>query len=125
MGERAQQQRNLRGLLGSVFAWLVVVSTASFGFLCIKWLVWVSAKDQGLREVGGHLFRDHFPAIVGLPAISVAAMFLVLILKVTEGPIEFEGLGFRLKGSAGEVVLWLACFLGMAAALRLLWPLHS
>jgi len=37
-----------------------------------------------------------------------------------EVPIEFEGLGFKLKGAAGEIVLWMLCFLAISGAIRLL-----
>lgn len=48
------------------------------------------------------ILRDHFQAIVGLPG---AAFVLVVVLRQTDGPIEFDGLGFKFKG-AGQVVMW-------------------
>jgi hypothetical protein len=37
--------------------------------------------------------------------------FIVLFLKYSAGPIEFEGLTFRFKGASGPVVLWALVFL--------------
>jgi hypothetical protein len=37
------------------------------------------------------------------------------------GPIEFEAFGFKLRGASGPIVLWVFCFLSIAAAFQLLW----
>lgn len=65
--------------------------------------------------------RKNFAAIVGLPVAAVFAVFLVVVLQQTSGPVKFEGLGFRFEGTSGQVVLWILCFLSMAGAIRLLW----
>lgn len=65
--------------------------------------------------------RKNFAAIVGLPVAAVFAVFLVVVLQQTSGPVKFEGLGFRFEGTSGQVVLWTLCFLSMAAAIKLLW----
>jgi len=71
------------------------------------------------------LALNHFPAVIGLPAAAAASFVVVLLLRNTEGPIEFEGLGFKFKGASGPVVLWVFVFLAIAAAIRMLWPLVS
>lgn len=68
---------------------------------------------------------NHFPAVLGLPGAAVAAMVVVIVLRNVEGPIEFQGLGFKFKGASGPVVLWVFCFLAIAGAIRLLWPLTT
>jgi hypothetical protein len=65
--------------------------------------------------------RDHFAAIIGLPSAVFIAFVLVVFLRQTDGPIEFEGLGFRFKGASGQVVMWAVCFLTMAIAIKLCW----
>ncbi len=63
----------------------------------------------------------HWPALVGIPMSAISAFCIVSLLRVTNGPIEFEGLGFKFQGASGPVVLWVVCFLALAAALTLLW----
>lgn len=65
--------------------------------------------------------EEHFPAVVGLPLAALLAAFIVVALEQTSGPMKFEGLGFKFDGSAGQVILWVFCFLAIAAAIRLLW----
>jgi uncharacterized membrane protein YjgN (DUF898 family) len=63
----------------------------------------------------------HFAAVVGLALAALLAAFVVVALRHTSGPMKFEGLGFKFEGGAGQVVLWVFCFLAIAAAIRLLW----
>jgi hypothetical protein len=65
--------------------------------------------------------RKHVAATIGLPAASVAALLVVLLLEWNAGPIEYEGLGFRFRGASGPIVLWVLCFLAIVAGIRLLW----
>jgi hypothetical protein len=67
------------------------------------------------------LTKRNFAAMVGLPVAAVFAVFLVVVLQQTSGPIKFEGLGFKFEGTSGQVVLWILCFLAMAGAIKLLW----
>jgi hypothetical protein len=67
--------------------------------------------------------QDHFAAIVGLPAAAVGSLFLVLVLRLTTGPIEVEIPGLKFKGAAAPIVFWLVCFLAMAYAIRMLWSI--
>jgi len=64
---------------------------------------------------------QHFAAVVGLPLAALLAAFIVVALRHTAGPIKFEGLGFKFEGGAGQVILWVICFLALAAAIRVLW----
>jgi hypothetical protein len=65
--------------------------------------------------------QDHFAAVVGLPASAVGALFLVLVLRMADGPIEFEVGAVKFKGAAAPIVFWLLCFLGIASAIKMLW----
>jgi len=67
------------------------------------------------------VLRDHFAAIIGLPGGAAVAFALVVFLRQTDGPIEFEGLGFKFKGAAGQVIMWVVCFLAIAGAIKLCW----
>lgn len=74
-------------------------------------------------EVLQELVKSHFAAIVGLPVSAVFSIFLVVVLQQASGPIKFKGLGFEFEGTSGQVILWIACFLAITAAIKLLWPL--
>ena len=65
--------------------------------------------------------KVHFAAIVGLPTAAVFSAFLVVVLQQASGPVKFWGLGFKFEGTSGQVVLWIFCFLSVAAAIKLLW----
>jgi hypothetical protein len=67
------------------------------------------------------LMREHFAAVIGLPGAAAVAFALVGFLRQTDGPLEFEGLGFKFKGAAGQVVMWVLCFLAIAGAIKWLW----
>ncbi len=67
------------------------------------------------------IIEKHFAATIGLPMAALAAAFLVIGLSHSGGPVRFEGLGFRFEGTSGEIILWIACFLAITAAIKLLW----
>ncbi|MGO8503224.1 hypothetical protein AB9F35_17230 [Rhizobium leguminosarum] len=83
-------------------------------------LLLIFAGDQ-FRGTETQLVLDRFPAVIGLPFAAVFALFLVTFLRQTTGPIEAKLLGMEFKGPSGQVVMWLVCFLGIAAAIKLLW----
>jgi hypothetical protein len=70
---------------------------------------------------GAEILKDHWSAIIGLPASAAVSFILVVFLRQTDGPIEFEGLGFKFKGAAGQVAMWVVCFLAFAGTIKLLW----
>ncbi|NNU66537.1 hypothetical protein G9X67_14760 [Rhizobium sp. WYCCWR 11152] len=69
----------------------------------------------------GNFFLDRFPVIVGLPFAAAFSLFLVVFLRQTTGPIEAKVAGFEFKGQSGPVVLWILCFLAIAASIKILW----
>lgn len=68
-----------------------------------------------------NLLVQHFSAIVGLPAICVMSFAVVWSFRAISGPIEFEALGFKLRGASGPVILWIATLLALTVSLKLLW----
>jgi hypothetical protein len=96
--------------------WLAVVAVvgamAVFGFTIL-----VVATGFGEWE---KVLAAHFAAIIGLPGAPAVA-FVVVFLRQTEGPIEFEGVGFKIKGAAGQLLMWVVCFLSIAGAIKWLW----
>ena len=65
--------------------------------------------------------EQQFAVVVGLPSAALLAAFIVVALRYTEGPLRFEGLGFKFEGGSGQGVLWVVCFLAIAGAIKLLW----
>jgi hypothetical protein len=96
----------------AVFLVPVLLLLIGFGGEVGPWLV---------SEEAGKILIGKFQVVIGLPAAAVAAFIVVVFLRQTAGPIEFEGLGFKFRGAAGQVVLWLICFLAIASAIKWLW----
>ena len=46
---------------------------------------------------------------------------IVLTLKATAGPIEFEAFGLKFRGASGPMIFWLITFFGFIAAVKVLW----
>jgi hypothetical protein len=105
-----------------VFSWVIVTGAAVFSLLSIVVLVRAGFREGLHANLYFSVIRDHFVAVVGLPMAAVAALFIVLVLRSTDGPLEFEALGITFRGGSGPVVLWLVCFLGIVVALKLIWP---
>jgi hypothetical protein len=99
------------------FFWIAVAGT-----ICISgvYLYAFFVSSAGF-PYGNELLKDHYAAMVGLPAGAAVSFILVVLLRQTEGPIEFEGLGFKFKGAAGQVAMWVVCFLAFAGAIKLCW----
>ena len=97
--------------------WLAIGAAVS-GFLLFAYTVYIVA-DQFVRWQ--QVLNKHFAAIIGLPCAALVAFAIVVFLRQTEGPIEFEGLGFKFRGASGQVAMWIACFVAIALAIRLLW----
>lgn len=67
------------------------------------------------------MVQEHPASTVGIGISAVSAFFIVAVLEFTTGAIQFEALGFKFHGAAGQVVLWVLCFLSMVFATWLLW----
>jgi len=78
------------------------------GGLVISSCLWRrTALSNGLSwELANGILKAHFAAIVGLPAGAAVSFILVVLLRQTEGPIEFEGLDLQVSwriGAGGNV----------------------
>ena len=65
------------------------------------------------------------PETVRLATIGfsiILSLFVVLMLKFSSGPIEFEVIGFKFKGASGPIIMWVICFLVIVLAFSLLSP---
>jgi hypothetical protein len=61
------------------------------------------------------------PSLSGIRFGAIGAFIVVTLLRQREEPLEFEGLGVKLKGAAGEIILWNIFFLVIVTAIKLLW----
>ncbi len=96
--------------------WLLLLAAAAVGFLFI-YVGLIVGVDPAFLD----LFKRNYITIVGLPMAMLAALFIVVFLEQTSGPIEFDVLGFKFKGASGPVVLWVLCYLAMVASFKILW----
>jgi hypothetical protein len=65
--------------------------------------------------------KEHFSAVVGLPMAALAALCIVLILRISSGPIEFEAWGLKFKGASAPIVFWLLCYLVITVSIKMVW----
>ena len=87
--------------------------------LMIAGVVWLagSTSEKSRQE----LVSQHAAAVLGIPIAMMLAFAVVAFLQQAEGPVEFDGLGFKFKGAAGEVVLWVITFLAIVVSIKALW----
>ncbi len=104
--------------LRTISSWVAVVGialfTATFLYGCVQ-LARLGYWDSAIQH--------HFVAAIGLPAASLASLGIVIVLRTVAGPIQLRALGFEFSGAAGPIVMWVMCFLSMAIALKMMWPL--
>jgi hypothetical protein len=94
---------------------IALISLAATGSLIA--VAWENRFDPVLSE----LVVKKFAAIIGLPFAFIASFVVVALFRQGEKPLEFDGFGLRLKGAAGEIVLWILCFIAIIGAIALLW----
>ncbi|MCW5204046.1 hypothetical protein VU12_14045, partial [Desulfobulbus sp. US4] len=91
-----------------------------FGFWLINKVILQTRMDK-IVELYIDMVFQHFSATVGLAFATITSLCLILLLRYSAGPIEFEGLGFKFKGASGPIVLWIFCYLVMVSSIKLLW----
>ena len=99
---------------------VVVSSLGILAFLIV--LVWMllSGDATQIHDLKV-LLNKNFAGTIVFVGILAASFAAVTFLRQSEGPVEFEGLGFKFKGAAGQVVLWCLCCAVLSACARLLW----
>jgi hypothetical protein len=99
-----------------VIGWSFVIV---FLLLAIAGLGWWLIADWNAPYLLKKL-DDQFNVLIGIPASAVSALLLVIFLRTTNGPIEFEVFGFKFKGASGPIVMWVLVFLSIVAAIKVL-----
>ena len=108
--------------LRRVAAWAAILGSSLLGAYFFAFLIYHSLRPtsaSGSWFIG--IIDKHYAATIAVPLSAIAALCVVLALKATTGPIEFEALGFKFRGASGPLVFWLICFLAMVWAVWLLW----
>lgn len=98
--------------------WIAIIGTTTFvvGFFAFLLLSLWRAEEWMIN-----IIKDHFAGIYVIPLAAIGALCVVLVLRFTSGPIEFEAYGVKFKGSSGPVVFWILCFLAVVGGTKLLW----
>lgn len=100
----------------TVVTWiLVLIVPISSAFVLAGFLQYL---PQGVME---EIIIKHFQVVIGLPVTAIFSAFLVVALEQSSGPVKFSALGFTFEGSAGQVVLWVLCFLAIVLGIKVLW----
>jgi hypothetical protein len=107
------------GIYGAVVRWVVlftviIMMVGVFG-------VYLLSLWQGPPRWQSDISAVHFFAIFGAPFQTsfaiFCALFVVLLLRFSTGPIEFELWGFKFRGASGPLVMWILCFLAIIVGL--------
>jgi hypothetical protein len=116
---RALSETKFGKLLGGVAVVVLLVwGVQILGFVTYSVLTQAPPSKGWLNKI----IQDHYPAIIGIPLMSMSAICIVMIFQVAIGtPIEFEALGFKFRGASGPLLMWVICFLVLTLAMRVLW----
>ena len=114
-----EQENTTNKKIVTAFAWL----SASLITIFSIYVFFIIAKRGFEEKTWLTLAQTHFAAVIGLPMAAIASLFIVLILEYVSGKIEFEILGLKFKGAAGQIIFWIICFLSMVLSIKLLWDL--
>jgi hypothetical protein len=98
---------------------IAVVSLVGIAVLIAA--VWFNRSDAALSA----LVTKNFAAIAGLPFAFVASFVVVALFRQGESAVDFDAFGVKLKGAAGEIILWLLCFVAISGSISLLWKSGS
>lgn len=98
-------------LLISIASIYLTTSTIFVGYHLI-------IQSEWLMEI----MHQHFVGVIVLPAYAFGVLLFVILLDIrSKETIEFEALGFKLKGASAPIALWMACMLVAIIGLKLLW----
>ena len=100
----------------TVITWILIIIVPIIGVTLLAGFLRLIDPDLIVEIV-----KNHFAATIGLPMAALLSAFIVVSLRHSDGPMKFEGLGFKFEGSSGQVVLWIFCFLSITAAIKLVW----
>src|SRR5690606_1827050 len=91
-------------------------------FLLIAVAAAFGVKITGAILIGDGLQKavDFNPVVaIALPLAALISLALVLSLEQKSENIRFKAIGFEFEGAAGQIVLWVICFVSIALTIKL------
>jgi hypothetical protein len=73
------------------------------------------------NRVDPEVVKRNLATIGGLPFAFITAFAIVALFRQAETPLDFDGFGLKMKGAAGEIMLWVICFVAISGSIALLW----
>ena len=101
-----------------VFGWVALFAALFWGTFIGGFLAYHTLQPEGWMI---RLIEHQFAAVILVPMSGLGALCIVLLLRLSSGPLEFKAIGFEFRGASGQVVLWVVSFIAMVAAVKLLW----
>ena len=98
--------------------WFAFIGAAIASFSALFILIFILFSDISFLK---ELIRESPRAIIGLPTAFLSSYCLVLFLEANSGKIEFEALGFKFRGAAAPVIMWILVFLAIVSGIAILW----
>ena len=98
--------------------WIALVFCA--GVLVVAVIIWLRHTGEPWQT---DMMKEHYAVMVGLPWAAAASFVIVTFFRQVAGRIRLKGLGFEIEGAGGPVLLWVACFMAISTAIRMLWDL--
>jgi hypothetical protein len=106
-------------LIRQVVTWLCVVSGPALAAITFFPIIRAALQQQQWLLT---IFRQHYAAIFGLPSAALLSFMLIVVFEARFDNIEMEIANLiKFRGASGPIVLWVLCFLSIAAAIKLLW----
>lgn len=99
-----------------VIGWAFVILTLLLSLIGLAW--WLIA-DWNAGYLKNKL-DEQFNVLTGIPASAAAALVLVIFLRTTEGPVEFDIFGLKFKGASGPIILWVFVFMSIITSIKML-----
>jgi hypothetical protein len=105
-------------ILRIAFRWVtLLLTTTGAYFISILLASFFWQQEPWFMKI----MKEHFAALFGIPMATLVALAMVIVLRISAGPIEAEFPGIKLRGAAGEVLFWVICFMSVITAIRWLW----
>ncbi len=105
-------------LMKRIAQWLAFIGATIASFFALFTLIYILISDISFLK---GLIQKNPRAIIGLPAAFLSSYCLVLFLEASSGRIEFEALGFKFRGAAGPIIMWIFVFLAIVVGIAILW----
>lgn len=94
-----------------MLSFILIVISVAFGIRMIVFLFETDSLSKAIE------FNPIL--VVGLPLSALISLSLVLSLEQEAQKIKFKAIGFEFEGAAGQIILWVICFVSIALTMKL------